>query len=82
MPFHRPIKKFLKPSHLFHKITKATPIATTAAITKPTGPRKATIAETAEPIQPPTLLKMFSPISAPLASFELPDMKVNAELAA
>ena len=76
------MKKFLKPSHLFHRTTNATPIATTAAIINPTGPRKATIAETAEPIQPPTLLKIFNPIIAPLASFELPDKNVNAELAA
>ena len=76
------MKKFLKPSHLFHRTTNTATTAKTAAITKPTGPRKAVIAETAEPIHPPTLLKIFNPIIAPLASFELPDKNVNAELAA
>ena len=81
MPSHKPIKKFLKPSLLFQRTTNAAPIATIAAITKPTGPRKPTIAVTAGPIHPPILLKIFRPPTATLASVDVSDMKYKAELA-
>ena len=82
MPFQSPLKKFLNASDLCQRKTNAAPIATIAAITKPTGPRKLIIAVTAVPIHPPILLKIFRPPTATLASVEVSDMKYNAELAA